>query len=215
MPEFLAETMPAITCSPRSRPNSAPAWPGDRAGQEAARQQPAHDPHRELSVTRGMPAQVMEHLHQHHVITLATTSFTGIPHAGTAVYASDSTSVFFFAVEGTQMLRNIQDSRRVSFTIDGYTAGWRKVRELQGAGRCLPATAEQDAAAWPLYLSKFGPGFARPRGLMHAIIPAGMHFVDHDHAVVTGQPAPIRRTFQIEDAGAVREAMTRARLRPE
>jgi hypothetical protein len=28
-----------------------------------------------------------------------------------------------------------------------------------------------------------------------------MHFVDHDHAVVTGEPARIRRTFQIEDAG--------------
>jgi nitroimidazol reductase NimA-like FMN-containing flavoprotein (pyridoxamine 5'-phosphate oxidase superfamily) len=154
------------------------------------------------SVTRGIPAEVMEHLHRHHVVTLSTTSFTGMPHADTVVYASDSNSIFFFVGEGTQMLRNIKDSRRVSFTIDDYTIDWRKVRELQGVGRCLPATAEQDAAAWSLYLSKFGQGSVRPPGLLHAIVPNEMHFVDYDYAVVTGEPARIRRTFQIEDAPA-------------
>ena len=99
----------------------------------------------------------MQHLRRHHVITLSTTSVTGMPHADTVAYASDSASIFFFAGEGTQLLQNLNASRWVSFTIDDYTAGWAKVRELQGAGRCLPATAEQDAAAWPLY-----QGPARP-----------------------------------------------------
>jgi hypothetical protein len=152
------------------------------------------------SVTRGIPAEVMEHLDRHHVVTLSTTSFTGMPHADTVVYASDSNSIFFFAGEGTQMLRNIKDSRRVSFTIDDYTIDWRKVRELQGVGRCLPATPEQDVVAWSLYLSKFGQGSVRPPGLMHAIVPNEMHFVDYDYAVVAGEPLRIRRTFQIEDA---------------
>src|SRR5580692_7191680 len=59
------------------------------------------------SVTRGIPGEVREHLQRHHVVTLSTSSFTGMPHADTVVYASDSRSIFFFAGEGTQMLRNI------------------------------------------------------------------------------------------------------------
>jgi nitroimidazol reductase NimA-like FMN-containing flavoprotein (pyridoxamine 5'-phosphate oxidase superfamily) len=95
--------------------------------------------------TTGIPEEVMEHLHRHHVVTLSTSSFTGMPHADTVVYTSDSHSIYFFAGEGTQMLRNIKDSRRVSFTIDDYTIDWRKVRELQGVGRCHLAGQEEDA----------------------------------------------------------------------
>jgi len=144
----------------------------------------------------------MQHLRRHQVITLSTTSVTGMPHADTVAYASDSASIFFFAGEGTQLLQNLNASRWVSFTIDDYTAGWAKVRELQGAGRCLPATATQDAAAWPLYVAKFGPGFARPPGLLHAILRSAMHFVDHDPPVMTGQPARLHRILPIGDTGA-------------
>jgi len=149
----------------------------------------------QTSVTTGIPEEVIEHLHRHHVITLSTSSFTGMPHADTVVYMSDAHSIFFFAGDGTQMLRNVKDSRRVSFTIDDYTVDWRKVRELQGVGRCLPATREQGAAAWSLYLLKFGAGSVRP-----PIVPHEMHFVDYDYARVSGQTSQIRRTFQIDDA---------------
>ena len=67
------------------------------------------------------------------------------------------------------MLRNIRDSRHVSFTVDDYTVDWRKVRELQGVGRCRPATEEQGATAWSLYLLKFGQGSERPPGLVYTI----------------------------------------------
>jgi hypothetical protein len=206
--------MPALTRAPRSRPASAPTWPGDRVTPAAARPHQAQDPDRERSVTRGLPAEVAEHLHRHQVITLSTTSVTGMPHADTVAYASDADSIFFVAAEGTPLLHNLQASRWVSFTIDDYTAGWAKVRELQGAGRCLPATAEQHAAAWPLYVAKFGPGFARPPGLLHAIVRSAMHFVDHDHAVVTGQPARIFPAFPVEDAGAPGTGRGRGRPRP-
>jgi len=152
------------------------------------------------SITQGMPGEVIEHLGRHHVITLSTSSFTGMPHADTVVYVNNANSIFFFATEGTQMLRNIRDSRHVSFTVDDYTVDWRKVRELQGVGRCRPAIEEQAAAAWSLYLLKFGQASQRPPGLVYAITPGEMHFVDYDYAAVTGQPSQIRRTFQIDDA---------------
>jgi uncharacterized protein YhbP (UPF0306 family) len=171
-------------------------------------------------VTQGMPGEVIEHLERHHVITLSTSSFTGIPHADTVVYMNDASTIFFVAVEGTQMLRNINDSRHVSFTVDDYTVDWRKVRELQGVGRCRPATEEQAALAWSLYLSKFGQTAARPPGLLHAITPGEVHFVDYDYATVTGQALQIRRTYQIEDAppppsqGAVSTMLDRLTYEP-
>jgi hypothetical protein len=162
--------MPATARAPRSRPNHARAWPGDQvtAGGGAAAAGPAPTQER----TGGMPAEVTEHLRRHPVITLATTSFTEMPHPDTVAYASDCDSIFSVVGEGTPLLRNIHDPRRVSFTIDDYTAGWAKVCELQGVGRCQSATAAQHAAAWPLYLAKFGPGTARPPGQLHTIVPS-------------------------------------------
>jgi uncharacterized protein YhbP (UPF0306 family) len=152
------------------------------------------------SVMTAMPPEVVEYLHRHHVVTLSTSSFTGMPHADTVVYASDSRCLYFFAGQGTQMLRNIRDSRYISFTIDDYTVDWRKVREMQGVGRCKPAPGEQDAAPWPLFVSKFGQGFARPPGVLHAISPGELHFVDYDYDVVAGQPSQSRsRIYQLED----------------
>ena len=152
------------------------------------------------SITQGMPGEVIEHLGRHHVITLSTSSFTGMPHADTVVYTNNANSIFFVAGEGTQMLRNIRDSRHVSFTVDDYTVDWRKVRELQGVGRCRPVTEEQAAVAWSLYLSKFGRESVRPPGPVYAIAPGEMHFVDYDYTAVTEQPLQIRRTFQMDDA---------------
>ena len=154
------------------------------------------------SRTKDIPSEVVEHLRRHHVITMSTSSFTGMPHADTVVYASDPHSIFFFVGEGTQMLRNIKDSKHVSFTVDDYTVDWRKVRELQGVGRCQRVPEQHDAAVWALYLSKFGKAAVRPPGIMHSVVPSEMHFVDYDYAVVTGEATPIRRTFQIEDAPA-------------
>jgi len=132
----------------------------------------------------GMPAEVTEHLRAHHVITLSTASVTGMPHADTVAYASDADSIFFVAGAGTQLLHNLNASRWVSFTIDDYTPGWAKVRELQGAGRCLPATAAQHAAAWPLYAATFG------------------------------QPARLRPAFPVGGTGAPRAGHGRGRPRP-
>jgi nitroimidazol reductase NimA-like FMN-containing flavoprotein (pyridoxamine 5'-phosphate oxidase superfamily) len=154
------------------------------------------------SVTQGIPIEVVEHLQRHHVITLSTTSFTGMPHADTVVYTNDDHSIYFFAGPGSYLLRNINDSKRISFTVDDYTVDWRKLRELQGVGRCRPVAATEEAAVWRRYQAKFGPDAVRPPGAIQAITPSEMHFVDYDYAKLTGLSSQIRRTFQIDDAPA-------------
>ena len=87
------------------------------------------------TATDTIPVEVLEFLRLHHIITLGTSSFTGMPHANTVAYANDFSEIYFVTLDGTQVVRNINDNRYVSFTIDDYTTDWRKVRELQGDGR--------------------------------------------------------------------------------
>lgn len=152
--------------------------------------------------TRKFPTDVAEYLHLHHVITLGTSSFTGMPHADTVVYANDDWRLYFFGIEGSTIARNVKASRYIAFTIDDYTTDWRKVRELQGVGQCQPADAdEEEWAAW-LCSQKFGNAFSRPPGILYRVFPGEMHFVDYDYAVVTALSTPeiTERMFRFEDA---------------
>src|SRR5262245_16105987 len=115
-----------------------------------------------------IPVDVVEYLRLHHVITLGTSSFTGMPHADTVIYANDEQHVYFFAMPKSSLARNIADNHYVSFTIDDYTTDWRKVRELQGVGRGQPADPDDP---WPLSLAvaKFGERFSPPQGTLHRL----------------------------------------------
>jgi hypothetical protein len=156
------------------------------------------------SVAGEIPVEVTDYLGLHHVITLSTSSFTGMPHADTVVFTSDHQRIYFFAAEGSTVIRNVRDSRYVSFTIDDYTTDWRKVRELQGVGSCLPGSTEDEAWVITLSEKKYGDGFVRPTGLLFALRPGEMHFVDYDYATVAGQSSPdvTSRVYQIGDTPA-------------
>jgi len=160
---------------------------------------------------RTIPREVVDYLDLHHIITLSTASFTGMPHADTVVFGNDEHRLFFFGVEGSILTRNIRDNRHVSFTVDDYTTDWRKVRELQGVGRCAPAQGQDESVVQGLMLTKMGPGFSRPQGVLYAVVPHEMHFVDYDYAALSGAVVPqVRdRMFQF---GAAPEAPDRGAL---
>src|SRR5262245_33424892 len=125
--------------------------------------------------------EVIDYLDLHHVITLSTASFTGMPHAATVVFGSDEQQLYFFSPDDSTLSRNIRDNRHVSFTVDDYTTDWRKVRELQGVGRCAPAGNEVEHLVEPVMARKFGYGFNRPPGVLYAVAPVEMHFVDYTY----------------------------------
>jgi len=154
-----------------------------------------------MTTTRTMPTEVAEYLRLHHVMTLSTSSFTGMPHADTTIYASDERAIYFFAADGTNLVRNVTDSRHVSFTIDDYTTDWRKVRELQGVCRCNPATDDEGAWAMSLWRAKYGHG-SNPGGTLYSLVPTEVHFVDYDYALVAGQTDPevTARSFVVNEA---------------
>jgi len=150
-----------------------------------------------------MPMGLITYLRLHHVVTVSTSSFTGLPHADTVVYVNDDKRIFFHVMRGTQMHRNITDSRHVSVTIDDYTTDWRKVRELQGVGRCAIASPEERDIGVSLFREKFGHHEVLPNGEMYRMLPSELHFVDYDYATVTASAKPLERTYTIEGADKV------------
>jgi uncharacterized protein YhbP (UPF0306 family) len=153
-----------------------------------------------MADTREMPMEVADYLRLHHVITVSTSSFTGMPHADTTVFANDDRRLYFFALDGTNLVRNVKDSRHVSFTIDDYTTDWRKVRELQGVCRCQPAGADEIDWAMAVWRAKYGHD-AAPSGVMYALLPTEMHFVDYDYATVSGlAPEVSTRNYLMNDS---------------
>ena len=154
----------------------------------------------------GFPTDVVDYLGLHHIVTLSTSSFTGMPHADTVAYVTDQWRIYFFGVDGSALVRNVKDSRYVSFTIDDYSTDWRKVRELQGVGRCQ-ATADAEEERWAMWLSsqKFGSRFVRPPGSLYRVVPMELHFVDYDYAKVTGHAGPqiTERVLPIEGAAPI------------
>ena len=53
------------------------------------------------------PDDVCEYLKLHHVVTLGTSSFTGMPHADTVVFTNDQWRLFFAANENSDLLRKV------------------------------------------------------------------------------------------------------------
>jgi hypothetical protein len=101
-----------------------------------------------------MPPEVLSYLDLHHIITLGTASFTGMPHAATIAYVSDPTGVYFAMPQAELTLKNIAANKWASFTIDDYTPDFRKVRELRGVGRCGPTDPPDTDRALGLFSAK-------------------------------------------------------------
>jgi hypothetical protein len=155
--------------------------------------------------TETFPTEVTEYLRLHHIITLSTASFTGLPHADTVTYASDETSLYFGAPPGTTIVHNIRDNRYVSFTIDDYTTDWRKVRELQGVGVCMPADEVRRAQALRLFATKFSRLRVDSLGTLFHARPIEVHFVDYEYETMNvpapaGPPAMRSKVYQLEGA---------------
>ena len=151
------------------------------------------------AVHQNIPAEVVQYLSLHHIITLSTSSFTGRPHANTVAFASDDQYLYFYGKQDSILGKNIRDNRHVSFTVDDYTQDWRKVRELQGVGACALANEHGVSRALMLMRNKFGKEFSPPEGDLYVISPNEMHFVDFDYTKVAGAPEMHVQSYQLVD----------------
>ncbi len=150
-----------------------------------------------------MPSEVLNYLGLHHIITLGTSSFTGMPHAATIAYVSDQSGVYFAMPESEITLKNVAANKWASFTIDDYTPDFRKVRELRGVGRCGAADDLATARAMALFADKMSEMPTESLGNMHLIRPLELHFVDFEYTAGVAVPMESTKVYASTDSAAV------------
>jgi nitroimidazol reductase NimA-like FMN-containing flavoprotein (pyridoxamine 5'-phosphate oxidase superfamily) len=146
-----------------------------------------------------IPKPVIDYLRLHHIITLGTSSFTGMPHAATIAYVSAQAGIYFSMRPEEITLRNIADNHWASFTIDDYTPDFRKVRELRGVGRCAPVdNPAEHAVVIDLFTEKL-PNLAHEALTnLHRVTPLELHFVDFEYT--EGVAVPLESSIVYEAA---------------
>jgi hypothetical protein len=150
-----------------------------------------------------MPPEVLSYLDLHHIITLGTASFTGMPHAATIAYVSDENGVYFAMPETEITLKNIAANKWASFTIDDYTPDFRKVRELRGVGRSGPADALATDRAAALFAVKLPDMPKESLVNLHLIRPLELHFVDFEYTAGVAVPMESTKVYASSDTAAV------------
>jgi nitroimidazol reductase NimA-like FMN-containing flavoprotein (pyridoxamine 5'-phosphate oxidase superfamily) len=136
-----------------------------------------------------IPEQVISYLRLHHILTLGTSSFTGMPHAATTAYANGTSAVYFSMHPDQLTIRNIEANHFASFTIDDYTPEFRKVRELRGVGRCAPVSdPEEHAQVVNLFSEKLPSLPAEALANLQRITPLELHFVDFEYTAGVAVP---------------------------
>ncbi len=153
--------------------------------------------------TTGIPQQVLDYLQLHHIITIGTASFTGMPHAATIAYASDPSGVYFSMQPDELTLSNIAANRWASFTIDDYTPDFRKVRELRGVGRCGSIDPSEEQGAVALFAAKIPSLPCEALTNLHRITPLELHFVDFEYTAGIAIPLESSIVYQAAPETAV------------
>lgn len=83
-----------------------------------------------------VPPRVLDYLRGQNILSLATASPTGVPHAATLVYVQDGLTLYFWSRPGTRTAQHIEANPHVAFTIGDYCADWSKTKGIQGSGEC-------------------------------------------------------------------------------
>jgi hypothetical protein len=147
-----------------------------------------------------IPNDVLSYLDLHHIITLGTASFTGMPHAATIAYVSDADGVFFSMTEEELTLKNIKANKWASFTIDDYTPDFRKVRELRGVGRCAAVEPDERDRALKLYADKLAEMPQESLQNLFLIRPLELHFVDYEYTEGVAIPMESTVTYASDNS---------------
>src|SRR6516225_762008 len=150
-----------------------------------------------------IPSEVLSYLDLHHIITLGTASFTGMPHAATIAYVSDPAGVFFSMHADELTVRNIAANKWASFTVDDYTPEFRKVRELRGVGRCGSVDEADRGLAMELFARKLPDLPQESLQNLHLIRPLELHFVDYEYTAGVAVPMESTKVYASTDSAAV------------
>jgi uncharacterized protein YhbP (UPF0306 family) len=127
------------------------------------------------------PQHVLDYLAGNQVLTLATATSSGEPHAASLLYVNDGVSLFIWTKTSTETAAHLQENPRASFTIDEYSDDLGKTKGIQGVGDCIPVTGADMGRVAALFGDKFPDlqaGGSTASVVFYRIEPSDLKFID-------------------------------------
>ncbi len=102
-----------------------------------------------------MPQTVTDYLASHTMLTLATASSSGRPHAAPSFYASDGTTIYFSFAPTSETARNLDENPVASIGVADVPEDWSAARGLQMTGQVSPCDEGESESAANLFLDRY------------------------------------------------------------
>jgi uncharacterized protein YhbP (UPF0306 family) len=135
--------------------------------------------------TPEIPQHVLDYLAAQKTLTLATASASGVPHAGTFMYASDGLALYFWARPSSTTARHVEQNPVVALTIDEYADNPRETRGIQATGECrVVLGGDEIVRALGLFAEKFAgaggsSGASTTNISFFRVVPTELFFIDN------------------------------------
>ena len=157
-------------------------------------------------MSRELKQQVLDYLHSHNTMTLATC--TGdIPWAATVFYASDQLQLYFFSSPDARHSVNLAANSRVAVTIQEDYQDWRAIKGIQLEGTVILVDGVlEKAKAMAVYARKYADViqlFTDPSsGVFHKaflkvkfyrVVPDNVFFIDNEQGFGKRQELKLER----------------------
>lgn len=127
-----------------------------------------------------MPQSAFEYLSQHVLLSLATASKDGRPHAAPIFYVSDNQKIYFSMADGAESTRNIEANPVASVSVADVPQDWGRARGLQITGPVSKASGDEQARAAELFKSQFSFLENVEQYTFYRLDPEEIHYVHND-----------------------------------
>ncbi|HLF99767.1 MAG TPA: pyridoxamine 5'-phosphate oxidase family protein [Acidimicrobiia bacterium] len=102
-----------------------------------------------------MPQSATDYLKDHQLLTLATASTSGEPHAAPCFYANDGLTLYFSVAPNSVSAANLKANGRAAAGVADVPSDWSKARGIQISGAVDELDGDDEAKVGELFKARY------------------------------------------------------------
>ena len=127
-----------------------------------------------------MPQSAFDYLSEHVLLSLATASKDGRPHAAPIFYVSDNQKIYFSMADAAESTRNIEANPVASVSVADVPQEWTRARGLQITGSVAKASGDEQGRAAELFKQRFSFLENVEQYTFYRLDPDEIHYIHND-----------------------------------
>lgn len=130
-----------------------------------------------------MPQSATDYLQDHQLLTLATASTGGEPHAAPCFYVNDGLTVYFSVAPNSVSAANLKANARAAAGVADVPSDWGKARGIQIAGSVDELEGSDEERVGKLFQERYTfLGDAALHSHYYRLNPDDVHYIHNDEA---------------------------------